>query len=185
MDLDLPALGRSALVGLATGARSFSGLAAQVVQTPPLSTRQPEATLARPWVKGLVVLAAAGELVGDKLPSAPSRLVPYVLASRLVLAAGTAVLVVRAEDEEARDRRAPAAWEQGPAEASLPPQRAAAAVPGTVALAVPVAVAASLVSATAGHAWRRRAARLFRADWPGAVLEDLLTVVLAVRATRR
>jgi uncharacterized membrane protein len=185
MDLDLAALGRSALVGLATGSRSFSALAAQVTSTPPLASRQPESTLARPWAKGLVALAAAGELVGDKLPTAPSRLTPYVLAPRLVLAAVTTVLGVRADDDLARARHEPAAREQGPAEASLPPEPPATAVPAVAALAVPVAVGASLVSASLGVAWRRRAAKAFGADWPGAVLEDLVTLALAVLATRR
>ncbi|SEQ97836.1 hypothetical protein [Microlunatus flavus] len=185
MDLDLPALGRCALAGLATGARSFSGLAAQVAVTPDLAQRQPEATFGRLWVKGVVALAAAGELVGDKLPSAPSRLAPPVLLSRLALAAGTALLVTRAEDEEDRARQAPAAHEQGPAEASLWPTGPLPAVPRSAALGVPVAVAAALASAYLGHAWRGRAARLFRRDWPGAVLEDAVTLTLAVLATRR
>ena len=185
MDPDPAVIGRSALVGLATGSRSFSALAAQVASTAPLSVRQPEVTLAKPWVKGLVALAAAGELVGDKLPSVPSRLTPYVLAPRLLLAAATTVLLLRAQDEEARARREPAAREQGPAEASLAPERPAVAVPGVAVLAVPVAVVGSLAAAAWGVAWRRRAAQAFGTDWPGAVLEDLVTVALALVATRR
>lgn len=185
MDLDLPALGRSALVGLATGARSFSGLAAQVAVTPELSQRQPEATFGRLWVKAVAGLAAVGELVGDKLPTAPSRLAPPVLLPRLALAAGTALLVARAEDEEARARRSPTAHEQGPAEASVWPQGSLPALPRSAAAGVPVAVAASLLSAYLGHAWRGRAARVLRRDWPGAVLEDAVTLGLAVLATRR
>jgi uncharacterized membrane protein len=66
------ALVRAALAGTATGARSFTGLAALTLATPPGSATQPDRALSRPWVKGLVTLAAAQELVMDKLPQAPS-----------------------------------------------------------------------------------------------------------------
>lgn len=184
MTLQLPTVARAALLGLATGSRSFTGLAAQVLATPSLATRQPERALGRLRVKGLVGLVAAGELVGDKLPAVPSRLAPPVLASRLGLAALTALLASRAADEEERSRRGPTADEQGPAEASLPPGGRTPAVPATAYVAVPVAVAASLASAFLGYAWRARASKAVGRDWPGAVAEDLTAFVLAAVATR-
>ena len=80
---------RAALAGAATGARSFTGLAALTLATPPGSAAQPDRALSLPWVKGLVTLAAAQELVMDKLPQAPSRLGVMGLGARV--AAGTTV----------------------------------------------------------------------------------------------
>ena len=101
MTQHLPTVGRAALLGLTTGARSFSGLAAQVAVTPELADRQPERTLGRPAREGASSgWSPLGELVGDKLPTTPSRLTPTVLASRLCCSPpATAVLVARAEDE--------------------------------------------------------------------------------------
>ncbi|GAA3577561.1 hypothetical protein GCM10022197_38570 [Microlunatus spumicola] len=184
MTLQLPTVARAALLGLATGSRSFTGLAAQVLATPSLATRQPEQALGRLRVKGLVGLLAAGELVGDKLPAVPSRLAPPVLASRLGLAALTALLASRAADVDGRARRGPTAYEQGPAEASQPPEVRAPVVPTTAYVAVPVAVVASLASAFLGHAWRGWASKAFGRDWPGAVAEDAAALALAAVATR-
>jgi uncharacterized membrane protein len=183
MTLHLPTVARAALLGLTTGSRSFSGLAAQVAVTPSLADRQPERTLGGLRAKGLVALLAVGEVVGDKLSVTPSRLAPPVLASRLALAAGTALLVARARDEEQRAGR-PTADEQGPAEASLPPAVRPPAVPATAYLAVPVAVATSLTSALIGHAWRGWASKRVGRDWPGAVGEDVVALTLAAVATR-
>jgi uncharacterized membrane protein len=184
MTLHLPTVARAALLGLTTGSRSFSGLAAQVAVTPSLADRQPERTLGGLRAKRLVALLAVGELVGDKLPMTPSRLAPPVLASRLALAAGTALLVARARDEEERARRGPTADEQGPAEASLPPAVRPLAVPTTAYVAVPVAVAASLASAFLGSAGRGWASKRVGRDWPGAVGEDVVALTLAAVATR-
>jgi uncharacterized membrane protein len=162
LDLDLPTVYRSALLGVTSGARSFSGLAAQVLVTPSLARRQPERLLGHLWAKGLIGLAALGELVGDKLPATPSRLAPPALAGRLGLAAATALLVTRAEDDGGR-----------------------AVLPAAAGVAVPVAIGAALGSAFLGHAWRGWAARAFGRDWPGAVLEDTAVLTLAAVATRR
>ena len=43
--------------------------------------------LRRPWTRRLLVAAAAGELIVDKLPTTPSRLTPPGIAGRLVLGA--------------------------------------------------------------------------------------------------
>ena len=178
-------LERSALLGLTSGCRSCSGIAAQVLVTPPLASRQPERTLGLRPVKGLFALAALAELVGDQLPSTPSRLAPAGLIPRLVLAAGTAVLVARAQDQAERTRREPAAREEGPAEAALPPEGPAPTLPGVTYAAVPVAVGASLASAWLGHAWRGWAGRWLGRDWPGAYAEDAVALALAGVATRR
>lgn len=180
----LPTVGRAALLGLATGARSFTGVAAQVAATPSLSPRQPERALGRLRVKAVVGLLALGELVGDKLPTTPSRLAPPVLASRLGLAAVTALLVARAEEEAERSRRGPTAHAQGPAEASLPPAAPGPAVPSATFVAVPLAVVASLAGAFLGHAWRVRAGKAVGRDWPGALVEDVVALSLAAVATR-
>ena len=184
MTLHLPTVARAALLGLATGSRSLSGVAAQVAATPSLADRQPERTLGGLGAKALVALLSAGELVGDKLPATPSRLAPPALASRLALAAGTALLVARARDEEERVGRGPTAYEQGPAESSLPPSARPPAVPPSAYAAVPVAVAASLASAFLGYAWRSWASQRIGRDWPGAVAEDVVALTLAAVATR-
>lgn len=46
--------------------------------------RQPAHALAHPWAPGLLGAAAAGEMVFDKLPVAPSRTSPPALAGRLL-----------------------------------------------------------------------------------------------------
>jgi uncharacterized membrane protein len=185
MDPYLSTVSRSALLGLTSGARSFSGLAAQVLVTPSLARRQPERALGHLRAKALIGLVALGELVGDKLPVTPSRLAPPALAGRLGIAAATALLVARGEDEAERAARGPTAYEQGPAEALSPPGGPAPAVPSSALVAVPVAVGASLASAFLGHAWRGWASKAFGRDWPGALLEDAAAITLAVVATRR
>jgi uncharacterized membrane protein len=73
----------SVLLGAASGLRSQIGVTTVVVRSDPslpLIFRQP-------WTKRLLVVAAAGELVVDKLPMTPSRLAPPGLAARLVLGA--------------------------------------------------------------------------------------------------
>jgi uncharacterized membrane protein len=72
----------SALLGAASGLRSQLGVAtvaARSDQLPPV--------FRQPWTRRLLVAAAAGELVVDKLPSTPSRLDPRGIAGRLALGA--------------------------------------------------------------------------------------------------
>jgi uncharacterized membrane protein len=64
------------LLGLATGLRTFSAPAALALRTRPLNPPQ-----------RLLLLAAAGELVADKLPSTPSRLSRRGLRGRLLSSA--------------------------------------------------------------------------------------------------
>lgn len=86
----------SALLGAASGLRAQIGLAILVARQDP--SLPP--FLQQPWTRRLLVAGAAGELVIDKLPSTPSRLVPPGIASRLALGALAASLL-------ARTRRAP------------------------------------------------------------------------------
>ena len=86
----------SALLGAASGLRAQIGLAILVARQDP--SLPP--FLQQPWTRRLLVAGAAGELVMDKLPSTPSRLVPPGIASRLALGALAASLL-------ARTRRAP------------------------------------------------------------------------------
>jgi uncharacterized membrane protein len=63
--------------------RSQLGVAALAVHSDPSLPR----IFRLPWTRRLLVVAAAGELVGDKLPNTPSRLTPPGIAGRLVLGA--------------------------------------------------------------------------------------------------
>jgi uncharacterized membrane protein len=56
--------------------------------------------LRQPWTRRVLVAAAAGELIADKLPNTPSRLEPAGIVGRLVLGALAASLY-------AQTRRAP------------------------------------------------------------------------------
>src|SRR5919202_6427221 len=83
-------LTRAMLLGLATGARSTSGLTALALTTT-------SGALGNRWARRLAGTAAAGEFVGDKLPQTPSRMQPEGLAPRLVLGAVTGALLTRRE----------------------------------------------------------------------------------------
>ena len=148
---------RAALAGAATGARSFTGLAALTLATPPGSATQPDRALSLPWVKGLVTLAAVQELVMDKLPQAPGR--RGVMGRGARVAAGAAVGAVAARRE---------------------PEPSSGATVAAVAVAVGTTVTAAWLGAT----WRRLAARRFGTDYVGAGAEDLLATSLAWTATR-
>jgi uncharacterized membrane protein len=73
----------SVFLGAASGLRSQLGIATVVVCSDPSLP----SIFRQPWTKRLLVAAAAGELVVDKLPTTPSRLAPPGLAARLVLGA--------------------------------------------------------------------------------------------------
>jgi len=77
-------LTRAALLGLATGGRSTSGLTALALSHPATG-----GALGSRWTRRLAGAATAGEFVGDKLPRTPSRLHPVGLVPRLVLGALT------------------------------------------------------------------------------------------------
>ncbi len=86
----------SVLLGAASGLRSQLGVATVVARSDSSLPR----VLRRPWTRRLLVAAAVGELVADKLPGTPSRLAPAGIAGRLALGAVAAALF-------ARTRRAP------------------------------------------------------------------------------
>jgi uncharacterized membrane protein len=88
----MPSLVRAALLGLATGGRSTSGLTALTL-TNPSST----GLLGNRWTRRLARTAAAGEWLGDKLPQTPSRLQPEGLLPRLAGGAAAGAILSRRE----------------------------------------------------------------------------------------
>lgn len=80
---------RSILIGAVAGARSLSPLAAVAAaawrRELPKDNGAP-ALLGHPLVAAGAMALAVGELAGDKMPSAPDRVVPAGLAVRLVTA---------------------------------------------------------------------------------------------------
>jgi uncharacterized membrane protein len=70
-------------LGAATGLRSQMGVTTVAVRSDPSLPSM----FRQPWTKGLLVAAAAAELVVDKLPTTPSRLEPPGLGARLALGA--------------------------------------------------------------------------------------------------
>lgn len=91
---------RSAALGLASGGRSTAGLAALALTAPPRprvsrAYAQPASFLQSDRASRAAVVAAAGELVADKLPRTPSRLAAPGLATRVL--AGTLCGVVVAQ----------------------------------------------------------------------------------------
>jgi hypothetical protein len=96
----------SVFLGAASGLRSQIGVTTVVVRSDPSLP----SIFRQPRTRGLLVAAAAGELVVDKLPTTPSRLAPPGLAARLVLGALAAGLF-------AQTRKAP--WLPGAAVGAL------------------------------------------------------------------
>ncbi|WP_454041525.1 hypothetical protein [Cellulosimicrobium sp. Marseille-Q8652] len=143
---------RSLALGVAAGSRSTLGVAA------PLLAARPDGGSAGhgPVARGAALLAVVGEVVGDKQPSAPSRLVPPGPAFRMLSGAlgGTRL---------ARGRGAGGA--------------------AVVVCAVAGALGAA-AGTWGGAAWRGLAVGK-RPDWPGAVAEDVVAVALATWAVRR
>ena len=82
------AVGGSVLLGSASGLRGQLGVATLVVRSDPSLPQ----IFRQPWTRRLLVAAAAGELVVDKLPTTPSRLEPSGIGGRLVLGALAASL---------------------------------------------------------------------------------------------
>jgi uncharacterized membrane protein len=202
-------LARAALIGAATGSRSFTGLAA--LTAPSSAATQPDRTLRKSWVKALVTAGALGELGADKLPATPDRLAPRGLTGRVLIAALTGQIVVRRQwpprpgdpgpaDPDPTRPFHPAGGQPADAQraggqpADAQPadaQPAGAMMPGpapagnaAAATAGAVAVGTALAAAWLGSRWRRVAARHFGRDWPGAVLEDAAALSLARAAVR-
>jgi len=78
---------RSLLIGLVAGQRSITPLAATALAAARghiVVGHGLPALLARPWIAAGLAVLAAGELVGDKMASAPDRTILPGLAARLV-----------------------------------------------------------------------------------------------------
>lgn len=147
----MSALRRAALLGLATGARSTAGLTALT-----LTNDSSAGLLGSPWTRRLAGLAAAGELVGDKLPQAPSRLQPEGLAPRLAFGAVAGAILAHREGG-ARDQ---------------------------AVLAAGLGLLGAATGSWLGASWRRVASQRFGADLPGALIEDACCLAAARHASR-
>ena len=174
---------RAALAGVATGARSFTGLAALTLATPAASARQPDRCLRRPWVKGLVTLAAVQELVMDKLPQTPSRLGVIGLGGRVTTAAAVGTVAARRGPGPAVVKPETPGTHTQSADAELVATSGPASG-AVVAAAVTTAVSAAMGAAWLGAAWRKVAAERFGTDYAGAGIEDVVAMSLAWLATR-
>jgi uncharacterized membrane protein len=86
---------RSVILGAATGLRSQVGVASVVTRAHPGLP----STLRHPWARRLVLVAAAAELVVDKLPGTTSRLAPRGIIPRLALGALAAGLSAQTRQE--------------------------------------------------------------------------------------
>ena len=115
-----------------------------------VSTPRTGSWLTNRWVGRTAVLASGIELAGDKLPQAPSRFAPPGLVSRLVGGVLGGALLAR------RSGR-----------------------PGSMVAAALIGLLAAILGALLGSRWRSLAARRFGTDWPGAVLEDVVSLALA------
>jgi uncharacterized membrane protein len=141
-------IARAAFAGAACGARAMTGPAAVTAARP--------AGLP-PWLPRLAAVLAAGELVADKLPMAPSRLEPAGLSARLVTAAACALQLARTEPNPTAS--------------------------GQRVLAVVAATAAATASARLGSRWRATGWARHR-PVPAALLEDAVAVLIGVAAVR-
>lgn len=89
----------AAALGFVTGMRSMMALALvqRRISTQPAEAlpSAPERILAHPVAAVLMPLAAAGELVGDKLPGVPDRTEPAPCMARLVIGGAVGALLAR------------------------------------------------------------------------------------------
>lgn len=150
------ALVRPLLLGIVTGLRSQLGVAVLAWSEPASSGDTRALRLLRSTPGRTVAgLAAAGELVGDKLPSTPSRLKPLVLGSRLATGAAVGALAVASTDRR------------------------------TVAVASAVGAAGAAAGSYAGAAFRTTMpARTHTPDLPWALAEDAVAAGLAATAVK-
>lgn len=150
------ALLRPLLLGLATGMRSQLGVAV-LAWSEPARTGETAAlrTLRSPVGRAAAGLAAAGEIVGDKLPQTPSRLTSTVFTARL--ASG---LVVGALAANSTDKRA-------------------------VGIGGALGLAGAAAGTYAGAYYRKVAVeRTALPDLPFAVIEDTVAAGLAATAVK-
>lgn len=153
--MTLPSPVRSFLLGVVTGSRSQLGLAALAWTPADPADPRPARLLRAPAGRVVTTLAAGGELVGDKLPNAPSRLARGPLTARIVQGGVTAALAA------ARGGRSAAVT------------------------AAALGAAGAYAGSVAGARFRSALpARTGTPDLPWAVAEDAAAVSLAALATR-
>jgi uncharacterized membrane protein len=155
---------RSILAGAATGGRSFTGLAAVVLNAPPGIRGRPGAVVLERPVKVVVATAALAEYAVDKLPWVPSRLRPLSLGLRGLNAAAAGYLIA--------SRRS---WHPGADDSST----VSADHPGAVVACCGIAAVTALATAWLGAQWRAWAAARLGGDAPGALVEDAVVLTLA------
>ena len=146
---------RPLLLGVVTGLRSQLGLAVLAWSEPGAWNPAPVRALRSRAGRAAVGLAASGELVGDKLPSTPSRLTPPVLGARLAVGA-----LVGALAADTADRR-------------------------SLLRAGATGMAGAAAGSYAGAAYRKAAvARTHTPDLPWALVEDAVAAALAATAVK-
>ena len=138
-------------LGLVSGGRAAAGPASVLFA---LNSKRPNRyiRIATP----IALLGAAGEVVGDKLPKAPSRLDQPGLSARLVSGAGSAAALTLASKR----------W-------------------SATLLAAGIGAAGAYAGSRLGAAWRGFAAQRLGKDLPGALIEDAATYISAVALTRK
>jgi uncharacterized membrane protein len=146
---------RPLVLGIVTGLRSQLGLAV-LAWSEPASGRDTRALRLLRSTPGrqLAATAAAGELVADKLPSTPSRLLPPALAARVLSGAGIGALAVNSTDRR------------------------------TVGIASLLGAAGAAAGSYAGAYYRKLAPRTHTPDLPWALGEDAVAAGLAATAVK-
>jgi uncharacterized membrane protein len=150
------ALLRPLLLGIVTGLRSQLGLAV-LAWSEPASARDTRVLRGMRSTPGRVALglAAAGELVADKLPSTPSRLAPMALGGRLATGAAVGALAAGSVDRRTR------------------------------AIAAAIGVAGAAAGSYGGATYRKvLPARTHSPDLPWALSEDAIAAGLAATAVK-
>ena len=110
--------------------------------------------IANPVSVAVFTLAAIGELIGDKLPRTPARSAPLGLVSRLAFAGLVGAIV-------------------------------ATTLQNSIPIGALLAIFGALIGTYGGYLARRDLVRNFGCrDWPVAVLEDFLTLLITVFALR-
>jgi uncharacterized membrane protein len=99
----------SVILGAASGLRSQLGVAAVVARSDPSLPSM----FREPLIRRLLLAAAAGELVVDKLPATPSRLTPQGIVPRRVLGALAASLSAQTRQSVVAPGRRPRSLERG------------------------------------------------------------------------
>ncbi len=145
------------LLGLATGMRAMTPIAicCWFAHLGLLPVHDTWAAwIASPISVGVFSVAALAEFVGDKLPQTPARIKPLGLISRLVFAGLVGSII-------------------------------ATSLQNSTLTGVLLAVIGALLGTFGGYLARRDLVRFKRCrDWPVALLEDFLAVLIAVFAIR-